>query len=1096
MRGLRTSLLTAAILALAARDGRATFTTFESGHVRPLAMSPDGSRLFAVNTPDDYLEIFAVSALDGSLTHEASVPVGLEPVAVAARTNTEVWVVNHLSDSVSIVDVGASPPRVTRTLLVGDEPRDVVFAGTGGTRAFITAAHRGQNHPGDPQLTTEGIGRADVWVFDATSLGPTTLGGTSLAILTLFTDTPRALAVSPNGTTVYAAGFHTGNQTTAISEGVVCDGGSGAGPCTVFGMSYPGGVLGPDTNFQLVDAPEVGAIVRLNPLSGHWEDELGRNWDAAVRFDLPDRDVFAIDANNLAATPTAFVGVGTVLFNMIANPVSGTVYVTNTEARNEVRFEGPGTFGGTTVRGHLHEARITVLDGSTVLPRHLNTHVDYDVVPSPAGMSDDSLAIPLGMAVTADGTTLYVAAFGSSKVGVFSTAEVEAGTFTPDAADHIVVPGGGPSGLLLNEAHDLLYVFARFDNAISVIDTTTRLETAHHTLHNPEPPAVVAGRHVLYDAQLSSSNGEASCASCHVFGDFDSLAWDLGNPDDIVIANPNPFEIGGASTFHPMKGPMTTQSLRGMANHGPMHWRGDRTGGTGGGDPLDENAGFLKFIVAFEGLLGRSGPIPAGEMQAFADFILQVTYPPNPIRGLDDSLNASAQAGRTLFFGPITDGVRNCDGCHVLAPGAGFFGGNGGSSIEGEPQEFKIPHLRNLYQKVGMFGMPAVPFFRVGDNGDKGEQVRGYGFLHDGSVDTLFRFHSANAFSFGATEAAQLEQFMLAADTNLKPIVGQQVTLTSTNAATAGPRIKLMIAQAAANACQLTVKGVLAGEQRGWLRVLGGSFQGDRAGDPLLTDAQLRAQATIAGRERTYHCVPPGSGSRIGLDRDEDGFFDRDEIDAGSDPADPASVPPGGSTTTTSTTTTSTTTSTAPPGQVFVPIPTTKLVLKDRSTPPADPGRRKVSFKSSTKGDGFTFHIDPPTQGSANDPTTAGASIAVYNSTAIGGELVVHGLPASGWSAIGPNAYKYKGASTDAITRATLKPDLIQFKGGKEQWNYTLDEPAQGRVAAAFFIGNVFWCADAPAKASGSPPSTANNDRVDKFVAQPKTAAPFFCPAP
>ena len=25
---------------------------------------------------------------------------------------------------------------------------------------------------------------------------------------------------------------------------------------------------------------------------------------------------------------------------------------------------------------------------------------------------------------------------------------------------------------------------------------------------------------------------------------------------------------------------MTTQSLRGMANHGPMHWRGDRTGGT------------------------------------------------------------------------------------------------------------------------------------------------------------------------------------------------------------------------------------------------------------------------------------------------------------------------------------------------------------------------------------------------------------------------------------------------------------------------------------------------------------------------------------
>ena len=52
------------------------------------------------------------------------------------------------------------------------------------------------------------------------------------------------------------------------------------------------------------------------------------------------------------------------LFNMAVNPVSGKVYVTNTEARNEVRFEGPGIFGGTTVRGHLARGRITVLDGA------------------------------------------------------------------------------------------------------------------------------------------------------------------------------------------------------------------------------------------------------------------------------------------------------------------------------------------------------------------------------------------------------------------------------------------------------------------------------------------------------------------------------------------------------------------------------------------------------------------------------------------------------------------------------------------------------------------------------------------------------------
>ena len=147
-----------------------SFTLFESGQVRPLTLSPDGRNLFAVNTPDNRLEIFKVTK--HGLKHVGSVPVGLEPVAVAARSNTEVWVVNHLSDSVSIVDLRPGHvPRVVRTLLVGDEPRDIVFAGPGRKRAFITAAHRGQNAYGentgrDPQLTTPGVGRADVWVFD------------------------------------------------------------------------------------------------------------------------------------------------------------------------------------------------------------------------------------------------------------------------------------------------------------------------------------------------------------------------------------------------------------------------------------------------------------------------------------------------------------------------------------------------------------------------------------------------------------------------------------------------------------------------------------------------------------------------------------------------------------------------------------------------------------------------------------------------------------------------------------------------------------------------------------------------------------------
>src|SRR5262249_49387387 len=75
--------VTAPLLAVgvAPAASAAPFVEFERGQVRPLALSPDQTRLFAVNTPDDRLEIFAVGG-SGGLVHTGSVPVGLEPVAV------------------------------------------------------------------------------------------------------------------------------------------------------------------------------------------------------------------------------------------------------------------------------------------------------------------------------------------------------------------------------------------------------------------------------------------------------------------------------------------------------------------------------------------------------------------------------------------------------------------------------------------------------------------------------------------------------------------------------------------------------------------------------------------------------------------------------------------------------------------------------------------------------------------------------------------------------------------------------------------------------------------------------------------------------
>src|SRR4030095_15811447 len=198
-----------------------------------------------------------------------------------------------------------------------------------------------------------------------------------------------------------------------------------------------------------------------------------------------------------------------------------------------------------------------------------------------------------------------------------------------------------------------------------------------------------------------------------------------------------------------------------------------------------------------------------------------------------------------------------------------------------------------------MFGTPNTPFSDVlpADAQYQGDQVCGFGFLHDGSMAPVFDFLRAEFFTIGDNQRRDLEQYVFAFDTTFAPIVGQQITLTEGNAAVAGPRIDLLIARAktafvltdqpGATECDLVAKGVVAGLARGYLLdVASGLFQSDRIAEPPRSDAQLRELGAADGGALTYTCVPPGEGNRLALDRDGDTLFDRDEIDAGTDPAD------------------------------------------------------------------------------------------------------------------------------------------------------------------------------------------------------------------
>jgi hypothetical protein len=551
--------------------------------------------------------------------------------------------------------------------------------------------------------------------------------------------------------------------------------------------------------------------------------------------------------------------------------------------------------------------------------QHLNQHIDYGQLHTDGGANHaainaqipHSLATPLQPTISSDGNTIYIPAFGSAKIGVFTRTELEDPSFeanfdpTVQSADYLDTTGGGPSGVALDETNNRLYVMTRFNNSVEVIDLGSGTSSAVHVLHNPEDASIVDGRPFLYDAVATSGNGEASCSSCHLFGDLDALAWNLGNPDDTLSTNNQPqpnalLEITDATgPFHPMKGPMTTQTLRGMSTHGALHWRGDRADGFFGPDPCtqpgyavanstnapcEEVRAFKNFIVAFEGLVGKEGTVTLPQMEAFADFMLQVQLPPNPVRALDNSLTAAEQDGEDLWFscGPgtvecapldpnATDTVEDCDGCHSLDPLNGFFGTGGEQSFEGEPQHFKVAHNRNGYQKIGMFA--------VG-----GDEVRGTGFLHDGTVDTIKTFLSSPVFSLSPSEEDDLEQFLLAFPTDIAPIVGQQVTISPANFAVTdvNDRIDLIDARAAASfesavlggavtECDVIAKTVEGGVEKGYVRQSGGNYLPDDNG-AAITEATLRAKANPVGDAQTitYPAVPPGSGVRMGIDRDED----------------------------------------------------------------------------------------------------------------------------------------------------------------------------------------------------------------------------------
>src|SRR5262245_59285534 len=806
------------------------FVHFESAPVHPLALTPSGNRLLAVNTPDNRLAVFDLS---GAVpVRIAEIPVGMEPVSVVALSDGEAWVVNQLSDDVSIVDLGTM--NVRATLQVGDEPSDVAFAAG---KAYVSVSQEDA-----------------VKVYDASSRTP-------IQTISIPGRMPRALAASADGSRIYVAVLHAGNRTSVLSQAEVTLGnGQSAAPPP-----------NPPLRAGLPQPPVTGLIVQQQ--GSAWVDEAGQVWSSTANptgqrkifYTSFDTDVAQISTANNQVT-ASFGDIGAVNLGLAVNAADGRVAVTATEARNFTRFEP-------NLKGHMVDTRAALItSGGAVSTFNLNPTIDYSTTPGPASDFNVALGLPTGVAWSAGGTGLFVTALADDRIAEIDVSGAPSITRrAPTVA--------GPTGIAVDGLRGRVYVLGRFHEQLQTLSATDLSVVATTAIgFDPTPDAIVDGRKFFYGG-FTSGHGEEACASCHLFGDFDNLAWDLGNPQGQM----QPVDTTGQllapvikTQVHPMKGPMTTQGLRVLSapTYGDFHWRADRA-------DLDA------FNPAFVNLMGRATQLPDTEMAAFDAFVLPLSYPPNPNQLLNRGFTTaplhspSAQRGHDFFFNQPTDAGQTCNSCHTSTT---FGPGTSGQIIPAaalqEAQDMKIPQLRNMYKKTGFTDAVGAV------------NKRGFGFTHDGAVDNLFDFLHFPGFNFGtpANQTADenrrdVEAFLLAFDTGMAPSVGAQVSFPGGSTA----RLDTLKAAMGNNHCDLIAKGRVSGQPRGWWYQGSDNWLSDKTGESIHTTDLLALAG--AGSEITITGVPPGLGKRMGIDRDRDTYPDFDEVLAGSDPGNPASTP-------------------------------------------------------------------------------------------------------------------------------------------------------------------------------------------------------------
>ena len=614
--------------------------SFMSPHSHPIVIHKN--LVFVTNTPAATVDVFDTQSYK-LLTR---VHVGIEPVGLAFRPDgQELWVANHVSDSISVIDTHFDSPtylNVVETIQSFDktsrstrfdEPVGIAFANN--QKAYVTLSSENK-----------------VAVIDVKQRQVTNF-------LSIPAQDPRSIIV--RGNRLYVMPFESHNQT-----------------------QLSGGTKEQIDNLLITFDAVDHSITNNNVLS------LGHVVDIVKHPRVPDRDLFIFDTETDKLISTAQT-LGTLLYGLAVDS-QGTVYIAQTDARNDVNGRA-----GTKKHGLAELENRAFLNRITKLPIHEETvqsptFIDLEPLPPVYPKPGEALATPSAIEVSPDDSTLIATAASSD---ILFTVDTKSG----DVLGRVKVEAV-PDGLALeldsNSRRLRAWVLNAASNSISVVDLSdvsqpNNIKTI--ALQDPTHPAIKRGR-IAFSTASASTSGTYSCASCHPDGHTDQLLWVLDTP---IVS-------GGTQIM-----PRSTMPVRGLRDTAPFHWDGipgDPYGGRNSAhvyEQLEPNSDVNRPETAIRHLIdgglastmmrvgskegndeGKLGKLSAQQRDDMAVFLLSIPYPPAQRRAYDDKLSDTAKAGFQLFHidgdhDPKQLTPNRCGDCHRLpflvstnTPGSGM----------------------------------------------------------------------------------------------------------------------------------------------------------------------------------------------------------------------------------------------------------------------------------------------------------------------------------------------------------------------------------------------------------------------------------------